>query len=195
MTYLLFTQALKPTFCVYSSATAVTGRGDSLAIAMICDVTCGKNAWNICHGMLNWDDISDFIHRKDALEQVGIRLMSNGQEETLYRQDTFLIRLHIVKSQTCHFIFTQHFGDFCIPDKANLRVFKCAILHDFAGSKCITAVNDSDMIGVTRQKGCLFHCSITSTDDSYILLLKEKAVTGGAGAYTTPLQALFARQS
>ena len=83
---------------------------------MVGHITSGKNAWNIGHCVFNRDYIPNFIHINDALEQVGIRLMSNGQEETLYRQDTFLIRLHIVNPQTRHFIFTQHFGYFCIPD-------------------------------------------------------------------------------
>ena len=50
------------------------------------------------------------------------------------------------------------------------------------------------MVGITGQEDCLFHCSITSTNDSYILVLKEKAVTSGTGANATPLQTLFAWQ-
>src|SRR5438045_3567379 len=104
MTYLIFTEAFEPSFSIYSSATAIACGGDGLTIAMVSYITCGKNAWNIGHGMFNWDYIPNFIHIKNALKQAGIRLMSNGQEETLYRQDAFLIRLHIVKPQTCDFI-------------------------------------------------------------------------------------------
>src|SRR6266571_9277334 len=95
--FLLFTQALEPFFSIYSSATAIARCGDSLAIAMVSYISGGKNAWNIGHCVFNRDYIPNFIHFKDALEQVGIRFMSNGQEETLYRQDTFLVRLHDVK--------------------------------------------------------------------------------------------------
>src|SRR6266487_288102 len=121
--------------------------------------------------------------------------MPDCQEETLYRQSALLVRLHIVKSQTRNFIFTQNFGDFCIPDKANFGVLKCAILHDLASSERITAVNDCHVIDVTSQEYCLFHRGITSAYNRYIFILKEKAVAGGARAHTTPLQTLFAGQS
>ena len=85
MTYLIFTKALEPSFSIYSSATAIARGSDSLTITVISYVTRGKNAWNIRHGMFNWDDISDVIHVKDALKQFGIRLMPNSQEEPLHR--------------------------------------------------------------------------------------------------------------
>src|SRR5260370_4756962 len=110
MTYLIFTKALEPAFSINCGATAVPGGGDCLTIAMISYIACGKNTWNIRHRVFNGNDISNLIHIKNVLEQVGIRPMSNGQEETLYRQNTFLVRLHIVKTQTSNFIFTQHFG-------------------------------------------------------------------------------------
>src|SRR6202162_757239 len=194
-TYLISAKALEPAFCSNCGATAVPGGGDCLAIAMISYIACRKNTWNIRHRVFNWNDISNLIHIKNALEQVRIRLMSNCQEETLYRQSALLASLHVVKSQTRNFIFTQHFGYFCIPDNANLRVLKCAILHDLAGSELITAVYDRHVIGITGQERCLFHCSITTTNDRYIFLLKEKAVTGGARTHATPLQTLFARSS
>src|SRR2546430_14476860 len=191
---LIFTQSLEPAFRIYRGATAVPGGGNCLAVAMISYITCGKNAWNISHCIFNRDNIPNIIHIKNALKQVCIRHMSNGQEKTLYRQNALFVRLHIVKSQTRNFIFTQHLGYFSIPDKTNLRVLKCAILHYLAGSERITPVHNRQMIGVNGQGYCLFPCSVTTTHDCYIFLLKEKAVTGSACTDATPLQTLFAWQ-
>src|SRR6266516_1686292 len=86
MERLIFTQALEPAFCIYSSTTAVTSSRDCLAIAMVSDITCGKNAWNIRHRVFNRNNIPDLIHISDALEYSGVRLMPDCQEKTMYRQ-------------------------------------------------------------------------------------------------------------
>ena len=63
MTYLLFAQALEPAFRIYRGATAVPGGSNRLAVAMIGYVTCSKNAWDIRHCVLNWNDIEHYPYQ------------------------------------------------------------------------------------------------------------------------------------
>src|SRR5438105_7777089 len=120
----ILTLALQPAFQIDSCAAAIASGGNSLAIAMISNVARCKHARNIGHRILNRYNIPFFIHVNNALEQAGIRFMSNSQEQALYRQHAFFTRFHIAQPQTSDSIITQYLGHIRIPDKANLGILE-----------------------------------------------------------------------
>src|SRR5260221_11586913 len=146
------------------------------------------------HRMLERNNVASPIHFDDALEQVGVRLMPDCQEESLNRQYALFARFHIAQPQTRNFVFTQNLDHFCVPDKADLGILESALLHNLARSQRIAAVDNRHMVGVARQESGLFHSSISTPDNGHILMLKEEAIKGVTGAHTPPLQTLLARQ-
>src|SRR5579863_9578578 len=82
LAFLLF----EPAFEVNSGSTTITGGGDGLAIAVVGHITGGEDARDVGHGMFNRHDISGLIHMNDALEQIGIGLMADGEEKALHWQ-------------------------------------------------------------------------------------------------------------
>src|SRR5256885_2338693 len=106
-----------------------------LGIAVISHIPCGENARNIRHRVLNRDNIAYPVHLDRALEQLGIRPVTNGQEYSLNRQDTLFARFHVAQLQARHRVLSQHLGYCCIPDEANLRVMESALLHNLTCSQ------------------------------------------------------------
>src|SRR5436309_1715130 len=70
--------ALQPPFEIDSCTTAITGGSNSLPVAMISNIARREDTWNVGHRMLNRNNVALLIHRDNALEQAGIRFMSNG---------------------------------------------------------------------------------------------------------------------
>src|SRR5579875_4209248 len=187
--------ALEPAFQIDGGATAITRSGNCLAIAVVGDITGGKDTGNIRHCILSGNNISLFIHIDEALEQRGIRLVSNCQEQSLRWQDIFLAILHIAQSHPIHGIIAQDLNHLCIPDKADFWILEGAILHNFAGAQAIASMYNRDMAGVTGQESRLFQRRIATADDDHILVAEEEAIAGRAGADAASLQARLARQT
>src|SRR6266568_7747689 len=76
----VFSLGFEPALEVDGGSAAITGGGDGLAIAVIGDITGGKDAGNVGHSVFDRDDVTYFIHVDDAPEQVGIGLVANGEE-------------------------------------------------------------------------------------------------------------------
>src|SRR5207302_2557896 len=103
----LFSLTLQPAFHVYSGTTAISSRSNSLAVTMISDISSRKNAGDIRHRMLNGDNITHFIRIDKPFKQVGIRLVTNCQEQALRWQYLFFVGLQVAYYHTCHCILSQ----------------------------------------------------------------------------------------
>src|SRR5579885_3118954 len=187
--------AFEPAFQIDGGATTITRGGNCLAIAVVGDITGGKDTGNIRHCILSGNNIALFIHVDEALEQAGIRLVSNRQEQPLRWQDIFLAIFHIAQSYPVHGIIAQDLNHFRIPDKADLWILEGAVLHNLAGAQAIASMYDRDMAGIARQERRLFQRRIAAADDYYILVAEEKSITGRAGADAASLQASLAWQA
>src|SRR5260370_4414463 len=137
-----------------------------------------ENTRNVGHRMLNWNNVAGPIHFDGALEQVGVRLMPDCQEESLNRQYALFARFHIAQPQTRNFVFTQNLGHFRVPDKADLGILESALLHNLARSQRIAAVDNRHIVSVARQESGLFHNRIPTPDSATILMLDEESHPG-----------------
>src|SRR6266568_4593506 len=175
--------ALKPALQVNRGPASIAGSGHRLAVAMIGHIPGGENACNVGHRMLNRHNIPGPVHLDHTLEQIGIGFVTNGQEKSLHRQYTLRARFQIAQSQTRHRVLAQHLGHIRIPDEADLRVFKSALLHDLARAQSIAPVDNRYMTGIAGQEDRLFHGSVSAANDCYVLMLEEEAVAGSTGAH------------
>src|SRR5437870_11779996 len=86
----------EPAFEVHGGPTTITGGSDGLTIAMIGDITGSEDAGNVGHGVFDRDDIANFVHIDDALEQLCVGLVTDSEEEALGREDAFFTSFQVV---------------------------------------------------------------------------------------------------
>src|SRR5690606_24073023 len=88
---------------VECSHTTCTRGGYRLAIDRVGGIAGGEHALNIGSGGSRHDlDITCLVHFKVILEDLGIGLMANGEEESLYGNFLCLSRLVIHNPHTGH---------------------------------------------------------------------------------------------
>src|SRR5581483_1392384 len=137
----IFALALQPAFDVDGGSTAIAGGCDGLAVAVIGDIASRENAGDVGHGVLNRDDVAGLIHVNNALEESGVGLVADCQEDALRLQYSLFVRFQIAYTHPRYGIFAQDFSYLAIHYKADLGVLARAVLHDFAGAEGIAAMD------------------------------------------------------
>ena len=124
--------------------TAGSRGGYCLSVICILSVAAGKNAFNIrLHRLAFGYEVSNVIHIENALEQVCIRLMADGDENALRRQNAPLVGLIIKNSDALDTRFfraidLKYLG---VPKYFDLGMSQDTVLHYLGCAKLVTAVD------------------------------------------------------
>ena len=92
-----------------------------------------------------------------------------------------LPRHGVLQLQTADLIvFAEYTIHHRVSDKGDLLICARTFQHDGAGAELLAAVHHHHALGETCEKQCFFHCGISATDHSNILVAEEKTIAGGA---------------
>src|SRR6185436_17885003 len=114
-------------FGVYRSHAPGASRGNRLAIHRVLRVAAGKHTRNIGRSRAAIrDQVADIIHVELALEQIGVRLVSDRDENSFARKNGFLSRLQVLDSNAgdSRLRRAKYFFNRRVPDELNLIVPK-----------------------------------------------------------------------
>jgi hypothetical protein len=128
-------------------------------------------------------DISAGIQVQLVFKETGVWGVADGNEHS---NAWFLGRdagLDVPDSDAGDDGIAQNLLNHRVPDKADLGVHLCSVLHDLRCAKRIPPVDHGHMRRELRQEVRLFHGRIAAPDDHEFLAFEEKAVAGSAGGH------------
>src|SRR5690606_20175347 len=172
------------------------GRRDRLAVGVVDHVTGTEDAGKARAGRRRLDlQVALLVELQLALDQLGARVVPDGDEQARHRQVRQLARLDVAQLQTGELLVALDLGDLAVPDERDLRVGEGTLLHRLAGAQGVPAVDDRHGLGEAREEGGLLHRGVASTYHGDVLVLEEEPVTGRAPGDTPAGQGVLVGQA
>ena len=103
---------------------------DGLSVDVVLYVAAREDTFDAGQAAVVGDDIARVLHVELALEQVGVGLVADRDEQSGHVQLGFLTCIDIFNHDSCHFVVTKDLGDHTVPLEFDLGVVECAVLHD-----------------------------------------------------------------
>jgi hypothetical protein len=128
-----------------------------------------------------------------VLENTGIRIVADRQEEPLDGENTRFARFHVLHSETGHQVVTEDLFHGRVPEDFDLRVVYCSLCHDFRCTELIAPVDDRHLRSKLREEDGLFHGRVTASDDRYLPIAKEETVACRAGRHAVSPETTLSR--
>src|SRR5690606_21146954 len=117
------------TLGVERGGTARAGRRDRLAVGVVDHVTGTEDAGKARAGRRRLDlQVALLVELQLALDQLGARVVPDGDEQARHRQVRQLARLDVAQLQTGELLVALDLGDLAVPDERDLRVGEGTLL-------------------------------------------------------------------
>src|SRR5690606_33502720 len=134
---------------------AEAGRGDGLAVVLVGDVASGEHAFDVGGGGIAGDAGVDLqvavFHLQLAVEQAGVRVVTDGDEETVGVDVAGAAVLRGLDPHAGHaHAVAQHFVHLVVPDGLDLAggdLGEQLVLHDLFRAQGVAAVHQVDLAG------------------------------------------------
>ncbi len=171
-------------FCVDCGGASHACGGDGLAVDMIGAIAGSEHPGDIHGGADGGSEITGIVHVEDALEQLGIGDVADGDEQAGAGEQGFGVGLEVAEADTGDLAGgdIEDFGDDGIPDGFDLGIGEGTFGHDAGGAEGIAPMDEVDLGGEAGEVGCFFAGGIAATnhDDGLVAEHGEGAVAGGA---------------
>src|SRR5882724_2275248 len=150
-------------FCIYRRHASGSRRRNRLPVAMILHVARDENARNFGQGAVRGNQIAVFVGLEFALENGGVRIVTDRDENAVKFYLAFFVRLGIAERYAVHQSFRRLNGFHnCGGNKFDFRICLRAVNHDFRGAKFTAPVNQINFACVARKKIRFFHRGIAA---------------------------------
>lgn len=175
--------------CGESCLGAIAHRNDNLFVGRRADVTCRKNAGNVCP-VISIDIDFVFLIEFDGcfLQPFGCRNLPDLDENSFHVESPFRNSSHVFIDQSGYFLAVSfHFGSQGLRDQSH--VFQCEqlVLQNGVGRQCRIANENADMFGNTGQIDGGFDSGVTASDNGNTLVFVKRAVAVRAERYPRPI--------
>ena len=146
ITFLL--QLAEPPFSHDCGSATKTRSSDCLPESMVVAIACREDAGNTCSLKPVNDNVALLVKHQLTLKKLGVGFVTNSEEDAVKGQDALFARLDILQPNARNFLVAQNLSHDAVPDELNFRVAEGSLLHDFAGTKLVSPVDDIDFAGV-----------------------------------------------
>ena len=196
-------QVIEVTLGIERRHATAGSRGAGLAVDVILNVAGGKDTGDaglrrIALTTALRNDVA-LVQFELADEQVGIRLVTDGNEDTIQRQVLRRAALHVLDTHAGYAaLVAENFFERRIPldrDLAGLFLFEQLVLHDFFAAQLVASMDERNMAGDVGQIQRFLDSGITAADDGNRLVFIEETVAGRAGGNAATGESLFRRQA
>src|SRR5437868_4409062 len=134
----------QPALCFDRRHASGSGSRDGLTENRILNIAAGKDAGNIRpRGAGLRLDVALFVEVDLSLEDLGIRIMANGNEQSIDGQVGLLLGLMVEKFQARDAAFraADNLFDGRVPDEFDFRICHGAVLHDLGCPQGVASMN------------------------------------------------------
>src|SRR5882724_5668409 len=144
------------------------------------------------------DDVAIY-HIDLALEDLRVRRMADGNENTVQRQIPRVVVLGRADADAVHaFLVAQYFVQRMVPlelDIARLRFFRQAVDQDRLGAELVAPVYYGHGLGDVGQIQSFLDRGIAAADNGHVLALVEESVAGRAAGNAFAHECAFGGQA
>ncbi len=144
-------------------------------------------------------EVPFFVHFQLALQEVGIRRVTDGQKHADGGQLPRRIIRGRLQSNSGHpvFVVPQHLGNGMIPNQLDLTAGERSFLHDLRGAQLIASNYHVHSFRILGQVGRFFHRRIAAPDDHQRCVAepRQRPIANGTGANAAILVGLFGGES
>lgn len=179
----------------------LTGTGNSLAVALVLDVTASEDTLDTGEaGAGLSDNVAILIELKLALDQGVGGVVANSVEETVSLNDLLLVVGGALDAEVGHeavrLALTDNLGGDGVEANSALGVVEQTISHNLGGTQLVTADQHGDVATVLGQEHGLLGGRVTTTNDVQGLVAEDgdSTVADSAGADTVLPELLLAGQ-
>src|SRR5579884_2065118 len=184
---------------IYRCRAAHSCRRDRLPIDMVRAIARNEHARHARLRTAFADDVTVLVHFKHAFENLRVRDMADGDENSGTIERAFGIRLQILHSNSSDLVLfhADHFRDDRIPDRLDFGMRKRTFGHDARRPQCIATMHQVNGGGKARQISRFFTSRITAADDDQCLIAehRQRAVACRAIRHALFLQLRFRVQA
>src|SRR5689334_20244893 len=184
----------EPSLGIYRRHAASSSGGYCLPIDSIGDIAGGKDALYIGVSRAGADlEIPKLIHVELVSKKGGVGLMADRHENAISAKIRPGAAYHVVQADTADARtgLTVDFLDHRVPNKGDLRIFKCTLLHNFRCAELIAPMHDRHFTAEAGEKRRFFHRGIAAADHHHLFVVEKGAVTSGACTHSISHQALL----
>src|SRR4051794_13870330 len=144
---------------------AAIGRGrDRLAVAVVVHVPGDEDAVDLRVRLVGHDQVALVVDVEPVFERVGVRLVTDGDEQALDRFVDFVAVDRVAQAQPLDLVLAEDVRDLCVPAHADLGVLQRALLHDLAAAKPVAPVQQHDLSREARQERGLLERRVATAD-------------------------------
>ena len=143
-------------------------------------VACSKYARNTCTRSIAFsNDITGFIGFHPRLENIRIRFVTDGQEESV---NSHIVAFFVGFTHTFHYVHAFHTViakqtySIVFKQYGNVRMIQYTLLHDFRSTKERLTYHKIYLAGQSCQIHSFFAGSIATTYYSYVLRLHDRSL-------------------
>jgi hypothetical protein len=141
------------------------------------------------------DEVAVGVHLQLALEQLGVGVVTDGDEQALDVELVHLSRDGVAQLQCVDLTVADHALHHRVPAEVDLGVRERALLHDLRRPQLVPPVDDGDVRRELREEDGLLDGGIASPDHRDRLLAEEEPVARRAGRHTVADQPLLGLQT
>src|SRR5665811_699468 len=124
---------------------------DRLLVVVIDDVAGSEDSFDgRCCRTVGCDNVTGGVEIKLALEDFGIRVVSDRKEEPFDGNHRNLSCLDVLHTKTVHQVVPENFFHGRVPQHVDLRVVQCALCHDLRCTEFLAPVNNRHPVSYTH---------------------------------------------
>ena len=147
---------------------------------MVVNISRGKDTFHAGFDVIMSGDVAAWREIQYSIEEFRTRAMANSHEDSVGALGALYARLKVLEAHRIKNIAAQISRQGRIPEKVDLRVRACALLHDLAGTQGGAAMHNRHLGSMVRQGKGFLHRSVAATDHQNLLAAEKKPVTDRA---------------
>src|SRR6202021_4027490 len=113
-------------------------------------------------------------HRQLAGEQLTARVVADGYEHAVDREDFLATGPGVAQPQAGDLALTEDLGNLAVPAEVDLRVGEGAVLHDLGGPQLVAAVDHGHRLREPGQERGSPHGPVGAADARDVALTEEE---------------------
>ena len=144
------------------------------------------------------DEIALPVHLQQALEDIRIGAVADGDEHAVHRALGHGVRLHLAQPRAGYArrrTPAQHLVQHRVPDHLDLLVAEQALLQNLLCPQAVAPMDHRHLAGVVGEVKRLLDGRVAAADHQHLAFAEEEAVAGGTGRDAEAQEALLARQA
>src|SRR5579859_6594892 len=186
---------LEPALGVDGRLAAITGSGHRLPVAVVVDIAGDEDALDRRASLADHPQVAALIGLELADEEVGVRLVADGDEQAPDLEARGFARGGIAELERADRRVTLDLEHLSVPAHLDLRVAQRAVLHDPAAAELIATHEHRDLAREPGEEERLLERGVSTADHRDLAIAEEEPVTGGASAHPTTAKVLLGREA